>query len=121
MFGSGNMVLIISNEEMNGIMKIIKSLDESGVIIIGVSIGNMALIISKEEMNGIMKIINSLDESSLLIKGVSKTIKKESKEQKDGFLSMLFGTLGASLLENLLTGKGLIRACEGTIRAGHEF
>ena len=31
---------------------------------------------------------------------------------------MLFGTLGASLLGNLLTGKGTIRASEGMIKAG---
>ena len=52
----------------------------------------------------------------------------KQKEQKSGFLSMLFGTLGASLLGNLLTGKGVkqskipgrgvIRAGESTIRPG---
>ena len=74
-----------------------------------------------------MKIVNSFEESGLLIKGVRKTIKNESKEQKGGFLKMLLGTLGASLLGNLLVGKGLIatsqgqetiRAGEGTLRAG---
>ena len=78
-------------------------------------------------MNGIMKIVNSFEECGLLIKGVRKTIKNESKEQKGGFLKMLLGTLGASLLGNLLVGKGLIatsqgqetiRAGEGTLRAG---
>ena len=78
-------------------------------------------------MNGIMKIVNSFEKSGLLIKGVCKTIKNESKEQKGGFLKMLLGTLGASLLGNLLVGKGLIatsqgqetiRAGEGTLRAG---
>ena len=34
---------------------------------------------------------------------------------------MLLGTLGASLLKNLLTGKGTIRAGEGAIRAGQDF
>ena len=52
-------------------------------------------------MNGIVKIVKSLEESGLLIKGSSKTIKSESKEQKGGFLGMLLGTLGASLLGNL--------------------
>ena len=47
----------------------------------------------------------SLNESRLLIKGVRKTIKNQAKEQKGGFLSMLLGTSGASLLENLLKGK----------------
>ena len=53
-------------------------------------------------------------------KGVSETIENEIKEQRGGFLSMLLGTLGASLLGNLLTGKGIIRAGEGkgVVRAG---
>ena len=51
-------------------------------------------------------------------KSVSETIQNEAKEEKGGFLSMLFGTLGASLLGNLLAGKGVMRAGEGTIRAG---
>ena len=63
-----------------------------------------------EEMNDIMKIVNSLEESGLLIKYVSETIKNKAKEQKYGFLGMLLGTLGASLLRNLLTDKGIIRA-----------
>ena len=82
--------------------------------------GNTTLIVSNEEMNDIMKIINSLEESGLLIKGVSEAIKNEAKEQKGGFLGMLLGTLGASLLGNLLTGKDTIRAGESTIRAGHD-
>ena len=52
-----------------------------------------------------MKIIQALENSNISIKGVTKTIKNETKEQKGGFLSMLLGTLGASLLGNLLTGK----------------
>ena len=48
-----------------------------------------------------------------LLKGVTKTIKNEPKEQKGGFLSMLWVTLGASLLENLLAGKGIVRAGSG--------
>ena len=63
----------------------------------------------------------SLEESDLLINGVSKTFKNEAKEQKGGFFSMLLGTLGASLLENLLTGKATINAGEGTITAGQEL
>ena len=66
-------------------------------------------------MNDIMKIVKFLEESGLLIKAVSETIQNEAKEQKVGFLSMLLGTLGASSLENLLTGKDTIRASEGTI------
>ena len=64
--------------------------------------GNTTLIISNEQLNDIMKNVNSLGESGLMIKGVSETIKNESKEQKGGFLSMLLGILGVSLLANLL-------------------
>ena len=64
---------------------------------------------------------NQNEEPGLLIKGVTKTIKNEAKEQKGGFLSMLLATLGASLLGNLLTGKGTIRAGQETIRAGQVF
>ena len=67
-------------------------------------------------MNDIMKIIEALENSGILLKGVSKTIENESKEQRGGFLSMLLGTLGASLLGNLLTGgKGIMRADEGSV------
>ena len=69
--------------------------------------GTTTLIISNEDMNNIIKIIQALEDSNILIKGVTKTIKNETKEQKDGFLSMLLDTLGASLLGNLLTGKEL--------------
>ena len=67
------------------------------------------LIISNKEMNDIMKIIQALEDSNILLKGVNKTIKNETKYQKGGFLSMLFGTLGASLLGNILAGKGIIK------------
>ena len=66
--------------------------------------GTTKLIIENEDMNDIMKIIEALENSGILLKGVSKTIEKETKEQKGGFLSMLLGTLGASLLGNLLSG-----------------
>ena len=69
-------------------------------------------------MDDIMKIIKSLEESRLLRKGVSKTIKNEVKEQRVGFLGVLLSTLDSSLLGNLLTSKGVIRAGEGTIIAG---
>ena len=64
-------------------------------------------------MNDIMKIAQALKDSNILLKGVTKTIKNETKEQKGGFLSMLLGTLGASLLGNLLAGKGIVRAGSG--------
>ena len=86
--------------------------------------GNSTLITSNEEMNDTMKIIQALKNSNILIKGVTKTIKNETKEQKGEFLSMLLGTLGASLLGNILTGKGILRAGfgnkegKGILRAG---
>ena len=64
-------------------------------------------------MNDITKIIQALEDSNVLLKRVTKTIKNETKEQKGGFLSMLLGTLGASLLGNLLAGKGIVRAGSG--------
>ena len=77
------------------------------------------LIIEQEDMKDIMKIIKALENSGILLKGVSKTIKNETKEQKGEFLSMLLGSLGASLLGNLLTGgKGIMRAGDGIVRAG---
>ena len=77
------------------------------------------LMIDNEDMNDIMKIIKALEKSGILLSGVGKTIENEVKEQKGGFLSMLLGTLEASLLGNLLTGgKGIMRAGEGIMRAG---
>ena len=91
--------------------------------------GNTAtLIISNNEMEDIVKAVKSLEDSGLLLKGVTETTQNEVKEQKGGFLSMLLGTLGASLLGNLLTGKGIYRAGkgkginragEGIVRAGY--
>ena len=84
---------------------------------------NTILIISNDEMDDILKIVKSLEDSGLLLKGVSETIQHEAKEQRGGFLSMLFGTLRASLLDDVLSkglsGKGVIRAGEGTIRVGY--
>ena len=72
------------------------------------------LIIEQEDMNDIMKIIEALENSGILLKEVKKTIENETKEQRRGFLSMLHGTLGTSLL----SGKGMMRAGEGIVRAG---
>ena len=84
---------------------------------------NTTLIISNDEMDDILKIVKSLEDSGVLLKGVSETIQHEAKEQRGGFLSMLLGTLGASLLGDVLSkglsGRGVIRAGEGTIRAGY--
>ena len=61
------------------------------------------LIIEEEDMQDIIKIIKELENSDILLKGVSKTIENEIKGQRGGFLGMLLGTLGASLL-----GKGIM-------------
>ena len=70
-------------------------------------------------MNDIMKIVQALEDSNILLKGLTKTIKNETKEQKGGFLSMLLDTLGASLLGNLLSGKGNVKDGEGIVRAAY--
>ena len=83
------------------------------------------LIITNEEMTNIMKIVQVLEDSNILLKGVTKTIKKETNEQKGGFSGMLFGTLGTSLLGNTFVGKGIVRAGSGNkkrkgiVRAGY--
>ena len=105
--------------------------------ILGSGHNNATLIISNNEIEGIIKIIKSLEDSGLLLKGVTETVQNEIKEQKGGFLSMLLGTLGTSLLGNLLTGRGAIvksqrqgvnragkgrgiyRASEGVLRTGY--
>ena len=77
------------------------------------------LIIEEEDMEDIIKIIEALENSGILLKGINKTIENETKEQRGGFLSMLLGTLGASLLGNLLTGgKCIMRAGDGIVCAG---
>ena len=82
--------------------------------------GTTTLIISNDEMDDILKIVKSLENSGVLLKGVCETIQHETKEQRGGFLGMLIGTLGASLLGDVLSkglsGKGVIGAGEGTIR-----
>ena len=79
-------------------------------------------------MNDIIKIVKCLKDSDFLLKRVTETVQKEVKEQKGGFLSMVLGTLSASLLRNLLTGRGINRAGkgrginragEGVLRAGY--
>ena len=86
------------------------------------------LIISNDEIGDTIKIVKFLEDSGLLLKGVTETVQNEVKKQKGGFLSMLLGTLGASLLGNLLTGKGIYRegkgkginrTSEGVLRAGY--
>ena len=93
--------------------------------ILGSVHNNTTLIISNDEMDDILKIVKSLENSGVLLKGVSERIQNEAKEERGGFLSMLLGTLGASLFGDILSkglsGKGIIRAGEGTVRAGYGF
>ena len=88
-------------------------------------------------MEDIIKIVKSLEDSGLLLKGVTETVQNEVKEQNGRFLSMLLGTVGASLLGNILAGKeaiatsqgreinkkrkgrGINRAGQGIVRAGY--
>ena len=71
-------------------------------------------------MEDLIKIVKSLEDSGLLLKVITETVQNEVKEQKGGFLCALLGTLGASLLGNLLTGRGIYRArkSKGMVRAG---
>ena len=88
---------------------------------------NIVLIISNDEIEDIIKIAKYLEYSGLLLKGVTETVQNDVKEQKGGFISLLLGILGASLLGNILTGRGvnragkdqgINRAGEGVLRAG---
>ena len=70
-------------------------------------------------MKDLIEIVKSLEDSGLLLKGISETIQNEAKEQKGGFLSMFLGTLGASLVENILAGRGGNRAGGGIVKVGY--
>ena len=70
-------------------------------------------------MKDIIEIVKSLEDSSLLTEGISEIIHVEAKDQRGGFLSTLLGTLGASLLGNILAGKRINRTEEGIVRAGY--
>ena len=87
----------------------------------GKGVGNTTLVISNQELGDIFEIIKLLEEKGILVKGTTETTKSEAQKQKGGFLGMLLGTLGASLLGNMLAGKGAVRAGEGVIRAGQDF
>ena len=78
---------------------------------------NTTLRVSNDELEDIIKVVKSLEDSSLLLKGVIETIQNKAKEQKGEFLSMLLGTLGASLLGNIFPSKGVNIAGEGIVRA----
>ena len=75
------------------------------------------MVISSEEMNDIMKIVQALEDSNNLLKGMTKTIKNETKFQSGGYLSLLLDTLARTLLGNLLSGKGIVRAGKGDCKS----
>ena len=81
--------------------------------------GMTTLIISNDDCDDLIKIVTALEEHDILLKGTTKTIENETIKQKGGFLSMFLGTLGASLLGNLLTGMGLYRTGKGMCRSGN--
>ena len=89
------------------------SVADAGILKKILGFGTATLIISSDEMEDIIKIVKSLQDSGFVLKGVSEKIQNEAKEQK-GFLSLLLGTLGASLLGNMLAGKGINRAGYGS-------
>ena len=72
-------------------------------------------------MEDVIKIVKSLEKWGLFIKGAIETIKNEAKEQKGGSLPISLRTLASSILRNALTERGVIRAGEGTIKAGENF
>ena len=80
---------------------------------------NTKRITSNDETKEISKIVKSLEDSGLLFEGVSEKSKKQAKEQKGGVFSMVLSTLGAILLGDVLTGRGIDRAGEGIVRAGY--
>ena len=86
-----------------------------------VSGSNTTLIISNKDMDDLIKKVKSLEDSGLLLKGITESVQNEVKEQKGGFLSMLLGTLGASLLGNLLTGKDAFHAKKEEIKKVKEY
>ena len=120
----------LSKMQKGGLLRFLAPLLNSGLPLLksaikplgmlGLGSGNHAtLIISNDDMQDLLKIVKSLEDSGKLLDGITETVKNEVQEQKGGFLSMLLGTLGASLLGNMLAGRGVIRAGEGTIRAAY--
>ena len=84
------------------------------------SSNHTTLIISIDDMQDLLKIVKSLEGSGILLDGMTETAKNKVKKQKGG---LLLGISGASFLGNLLTknlsGRGVIREGQGTIRAGY--
>ena len=80
------------------------------------------LIISDDDMQDLLKILKPLEDIGILLDGITETVKNEVKVQKGGVLSMLLGTLASSFSTDILLNKkarGVIKAGEGTVRAGY--
>ena len=75
----------------------------------------ITLVISNEYMDDAFRVVRSLKSSGEEIDGVCETVKHEIEKQEGGFLGMLLATLDASMLANILTVKGVMRAGEGTV------
>ena len=83
--------------------------------------GTKTLLFPNQDVNDTTKITTSVKDSDLLINGITETVENEVKEQKGDYLGMLAAKLGISFLGNMLAAKGVLRAGEGTIRAGQDF
>ena len=130
MIQSGGFLGTLLGKLAGPLMKVAMPLAKNVLAPLGLSIkkkilgsGATTLIITNDEMDDILKIVKYLENSGVLLKGASETIQHEAKEERGGFLSMLLGTLGATLLGDILSkglsGKGVIRDGEGTIRVGY--
>ena len=76
----------------------------------------MTLAFSDEDMGDVIRIVKSLHDSVILIDRVSKTAEHETKTEESRYLGILLETLGASILRNLLNGKGVMRAGTRIVR-----
>ena len=90
-----------------------KTMHGRGVLRAG---NGITLVISYEDSDDFIKIIKSLENLGVLIEGVSETVKKYIKKQVGGFFGMLLGTLGASMLVIIFTGKGVLGTGRGHIK-----
>ena len=71
-------------------------------------------------MRDIMGKGKSLEDSDLLIKAITQMKEHETIEKRDRFFGMMLSTLVVSLLENILAGKGVVKAADGEVRGFSE-
>ena len=116
-YGHNNTTLIISNDEMGDILKIVKSLEDSGILLKGVSetIQHEA----KEQRGGFLSMVLSTLGASLLGDVLSKGLSGSGVIRAGkGTIRAGEGTIRAGE-GTIRTGEGTIRADKGTIRAGY--